>query len=271
LVYNGVSYGLLAVYHDQPNRFDETERRLLYELADTVAFAIHSLETESALAANQTVDVTVELAADAYYLVDLARDGAFDDCDGVHVRGTVPHDEGATIQYVAIEDGPLAAVSDRLDAHPAVSDAFVITEQEPARLQLTVTEPVPERVLATRGVVVRSTTVNQNGATIEIELQTKTAVRPTVETLEDAFGPASVRSVSEHETEERSNGRPTPRPSTLTEKQATALEAAYHHGYFEQPRESSASEVAESLGVTHSTFLQHLRTAQQKTFEAQFE
>ena len=57
----------------------------------------------------------------------------------------------------------------------------------------------------------------------------------------------------------------------LTQKQATALRSAYHHGYFEQPRRSSASEVAESLGISHSTFLQHLRVAQQKAFGTQFD
>jgi len=35
-----ISYGVLAVYHAEPGRFDETERRLLGELADSIAFAI---------------------------------------------------------------------------------------------------------------------------------------------------------------------------------------------------------------------------------------
>ncbi|GAB7011517.1 helix-turn-helix domain-containing protein [Halorubrum trueperi] len=43
-----------------------------------------------------------------------------------------------------------------------------------------------------------------------------------------------------------------------------ALEAAYHQGYFERPRGHSAVEITESLGITHTTLLQHLRVAQRK-------
>jgi len=57
----------------------------------------------------------------------------------------------------------------------------------------------------------------------------------------------------------------------LTDKQRTALQAAYDNGYFAQPRRSTATEIAASLGVGHSTFLQHLHRAQEKVFESCFE
>ncbi|MFC6726149.1 bacterio-opsin activator domain-containing protein, partial [Halobium palmae] len=45
----------------------------------------------------------------------------------------------------------------------------------------------------------------------------------------------------------------------LTEKQRSALEAAYAAGYFAWPRESTGEEIAEALGVSPPTFHQHLR------------
>jgi PAS domain S-box-containing protein len=47
----------------------------------------------------------------------------------------------------------------------------------------------------------------------------------------------------------------------LTEKQRSALFTAFHAGYFNWPRGSTAEEVASSLGVTSPTFQQHLRVA----------
>ena len=269
LTYNDVSYGVLAVYHDQPDRFDETERRLLTELADTIAFAIHSLETESALAANHRVAVTMTIGDDAYYLVDLERDGAFLDCDGVCVHGTVPHDDGAVLQYLTVEGGSTDAARQAVDDHAAVTDVAVV-DDDPTQLQVRVTDPVPEAHLASQGVVVRSTTVDAEGATIEVELPARNAVRTTVDALAETFEDVSVVTVSDRQ-RGKGSGEGAGTSSALTEKQAQALQAAYYQGYFEEPRRRSASDVAESLGITHSTFLHHLRAAQRKVFEARFE
>ena len=50
----------------------------------------------------------------------------------------------------------------------------------------------------------------------------------------------------------------------LTERQREVLERAYTLGYFEYPRESNASEVADSLGIGPSTFIEGLNAAQSK-------
>jgi predicted DNA binding protein len=49
--------------------------------------------------------------------------------------------------------------------------------------------------------------------------------------------------------------------SRLTERQLSALQAAYHGGYFERPRRQTAEDVAETMGISASTFHQHLRIA----------
>lgn len=270
LVYNDISYGLVAVYHDESGQFDETEQRLLTELADTVAFAIHSIETENALASDHSVEVRIQFTDRSYYLVDLARDGAFLDCEAVRIQGTVPHDDQTVKQYLAIEGGSVPAMRDTLREHPAVQDVVVIDETDPARFQVTVSEAVPERLLASGGIVVQSSTIGADGAAITVEAPRKTAVTEWLDRLEDPFGSASVISVRQQDGSESSGSGPLLAGVELTDKQATALEAAYHHGYFEKPRPCSASDIAESLDVTHSTFLQHLRAAQQKVFEAHY-
>ena len=50
----------------------------------------------------------------------------------------------------------------------------------------------------------------------------------------------------------------------LTARQREVLERAYELGYFEYPRDANATEVAESLGIGSSTFVEHLNTAQSK-------
>ena len=46
------------------------------------------------------------------------------------------------------------------------------------------------------------------------------------------------------------------------------MDAAYHSGFFEWPRDTSGEEVAASLDVSPPTFHQHLRKAERKLFES---
>lgn len=52
----------------------------------------------------------------------------------------------------------------------------------------------------------------------------------------------------------------------LTDRQLEVLRTAYEKGYFEQPREANATEVADELGITQSTFSEHLLSVQSKLF-----
>jgi predicted DNA binding protein len=57
----------------------------------------------------------------------------------------------------------------------------------------------------------------------------------------------------------------------LTEKQQSVLRAAYHAGYFEWPRGSTAEELAESMDISSPTLHNHLRRAQQKLLGVAFD
>jgi predicted DNA binding protein len=52
--------------------------------------------------------------------------------------------------------------------------------------------------------------------------------------------------------------------STLTERQRECLETAHEMGYFEHPKSANAGDVADRLGITTSTFTEHLAAAQGK-------
>jgi len=56
--------------------------------------------------------------------------------------------------------------------------------------------------------------------------------------------------------------------SRLTDRQREVLETAYEMGYFEHPRATNATEVADALDVSLSTFTEHLATAQSKVLAA---
>jgi predicted DNA binding protein len=50
-----------------------------------------------------------------------------------------------------------------------------------------------------------------------------------------------------------------------------ALRTAFVGGFFEWPRRSSGEEIAAVMGISQSTFLQHLRAAHKKLLSSLFE
>lgn len=56
----------------------------------------------------------------------------------------------------------------------------------------------------------------------------------------------------------------------LTGRQLDAVHFAFKHGYFERPREITQSALAAKMGISPSTFGQHLHTALRKLLAALF-
>ena len=268
LRHDDVLYGILAVYHAEPNAIDDSERELLTELSETLAFAIHHTEVKKALSSPTVIEVELELTDPSSYLVDLLSESAADISTAeLTVDGTHRYTETLAMQYVTLSTVPLEPFLDAAETHPAVEEIRVIDESEPARVQLAVTETPPELTLTTLAALVGTSTVTPEGVTLRFELPSDGNLSDVAAALEREHGDVSVRSKIVSERSESDAGWGSPIESAdLTEKQATALRAAYLHGYYEQPRKSSAAEIADSLGVAHSTYLQHLRTAQQKVF-----
>lgn len=57
-------------------------------------------------------------------------------------------------------------------------------------------------------------------------------------------------------------------PACLTKRQYEVVRTAFEAGYYDWPRETDAEEIAADLEITHPTFLEHLRKAEQKLIQA---
>lgn len=56
----------------------------------------------------------------------------------------------------------------------------------------------------------------------------------------------------------------------LTERQLEALKSAFEHGYFERPRRTTQEELADRMGISPSTFGQHLHSSLLKLLSTLF-
>ncbi|WP_336327632.1 helix-turn-helix domain-containing protein [Halovenus sp. HT40] len=82
--------------------------------------------------------------------------------------------------------------------------------------------------------------------------------------LRDRYSPVDVQRLLQPPLEGTPEDRVFVNRGRLTDRQLEVLEVAYEMGYFERPKQSNATEIAESLGIAQSTFTEHLMTAQRK-------
>lgn len=75
-----------------------------------------------------------------------------------------------------------------------------------------------------------------------------------------------VRSIASSDAGGRSDGERV--ASTLSDRQREAIQLACRSGYYEWPRETSATELAGEFGVDKATYLEHLRKAESKLLDA---
>ncbi len=263
LRYEGLSYGVLAVYATTPDAFDAAERDLLVETAEALAYALHSVEAPGVPGSGRVTAVRLRIRGDGA-LADATADPTFE--GAATVRGRVAG-EGETTLFLDVEGESPETFRERLHRHDAVRSVDT-TDASSGRLRVDVTGPTVGSVAEEHGAV-RALRYEDGVADLRFELPPERDVRAVVD-RHRPFGTVEVRSVAARE-REPADERLRRTVGSLTEKQAEALRTAYRAGYFERPREHSADEVADLLGVSRSTFLQHLRAAEAKTLSALFD
>lgn len=129
-------------------------------------------------------------------------------------------------------------------------------------------EACPYRTIESLGYPVTDATVRTNPDRLRVTLHL-----PTVEPLGgivDAVESTGATVTLDRLTHSADGGRADPvvvDRGRLTDRQREVLCAAWRLGYFSYPREASAEEVAEAVGIARSTFAEHLAAAQRRVID----
>lgn len=201
---------------------------------------------------------------------------ASDDADcRVVLEESIHRADGQLLEFFTVRDAPAERVLRMVADESALTEARLIRDGPDGSLfQFVVSGPCVTATLADTGAITRAVSaVGGNGrvvATVPPHVNVRTVVEtfqrqhPESELLAQREGkqPVPVR------TEE---GLHATLADQLTEKQFEVLRTAYLSGYFDWPRDSTADECADALGITQPTFSQHIRAAQYTVFTALFD
>lgn len=267
LAYDEVSYGVLTVYADRPDAFDDVSRPVLAELGQTIASAMGALERKSALLTTSSARIEFDVRDDEFVLQRLASEA---DCrlavDGAG-RGAA---DGSSV-FVTVSGGSAEDVVTAATDLVAVDAAQVITgDADGGTVRLELARPFVSHRLAEHGVVLRRASADAAGGRLVVDVPSAVDVRGIVDVLRTSF--ASVDLVSK-ETVERTGAGTSPSAlrERLTDRQLEVAQVAYYGGYYEEPRDQNGEAIADTLGISPAAFYSHDRTVQRRLVEALFE
>jgi PAS domain S-box-containing protein len=262
------SFGVLGVHGTGVESGDGIVRQCLTVLGKTLAFTLDSLENEDILLSDRSVELTFRVTDRDCLSVALSED--LD--TSVRMEKSVQAAHGEHLSYVQLEGtdpDEALPVAESLDA---VRDCRIVTEYDEDCL-LEVTRPSSgAEVMMDFGATMRSAEADSGTGTLVLEAPQSVDVRAVVEAYQK-YNPqselVSKRDLDRPVRTARQLGSAI--ESTLTRKQQSAISAAYFSGYYAWPRESTAEEIADSMGITASTLHQHLRRGHQKILSELFE
>lgn len=268
--HQGVLLGVLGVYTAGQPRIDENRLEMLEEFTETVGYAVNTAEFKRSLLSEQPIGLSIELPAESIPLVALQR------ALGADCRLTVPsvvlRDDGATLYLANIEHVSPETVRRAIEAESrlelAAEDSFDAADD--VRCGVVVDSETPESLLAEQGADLERIVVENGVATVTARVPNHERVSTIDEMLQSKYDGAEVTSLRQTQ-QNQHLGTVTDLLEPLTDKQENALRQAYYEGYFEHPRDATATELSNQFGVSRQTMAYHLRVAERKVFDQVFE
>lgn len=251
-------YGVLVVCATHEGAFSPRERDGFDVLGRTVGAVIYASRSRELLFADAVVELEFRFDGDGSVFAATARERG---CE-LSLDGYVAADDGWLL-YVTVDGERPEAVAAAATDDPRVESARTVRGRASGgRLELAVTRSPLLRAVLDAGAAVRDAAATPSDATLVVDAPADADIRGIVDHVLTAYSGAELLARRRHDRDLTAVGSPAGLLDGLTDRQREALEAAYRAGYFSWPRESTAEDVAASLGVAAPTLHAHLRKAE---------
>lgn len=246
---------------------DDTETAAIVALGGLAGRALDAVRRRRRLVADVVTELRFSVRDTSAVVVDLSTGPA----DRVEVTGVVPGGPGLVLYAVVAGTTP-DAISDAISDDERVERVRYVDDAADGPVVELALSASPALTLVGFDARVESYVAEDGLGSLVATVATDTDVRTVVDALTGRYPQSSLAATETVErTVDPGAGFSASLRDDLTERQAAVLRAAYHGGYFQWPRESTAEELADSLDVASPTLHNHLRVAQAKLLDAYFE
>jgi len=264
----GSSSGVLVVCSGRSDAFSERERAAFGVLGTVLGAALPALRHQELLFGDEITELTFDVpdTHSAFVRASIAHACRIEDDDFVLTDGTGVH-------FVRVSDADPDAVLETLLAEEGFEDGRVVSQTDDGgTLALRHYGSSMVLLLIEQGARVTEAVSDCGETKVVAELPPGADVRRVVERAQASFPDAKLVGKRRIERPDAAAATfPGNAVEELTERQRGALRTAYRAGYYEWPRESTAEEVAATMGIASATLHQHLRAAERKLLGALFD
>ena len=267
LVYGETTYGVLTVYADAPDAFEEPIAEVLPELGERIAHAINAVETKRGVLAEQYTELELALEDADQFLNAVASVAG----EPVSYREITPTgDETARVLF-ALTDPPVEEIL-ALDSEFVSVQSLTHTERGTEHIfRATLSGRTVTATLLDCGAIPQEVVKTATETRATMRLPQQLDVRVFLDRVHETYPSAEL---VRREDSESSGGEEDVRVALekhLTDRQREVLLTAFESGFFESPRETTGAELAAMLDISQPTVTHHLREAQKRLFTALFD
>ncbi|PCR88960.1 bacterio-opsin activator domain-containing protein [Natrinema ejinorense] len=262
IVHEDTVYGVLNVYAERPRAFEGRERDVISQLGEVVGHAIASAERKRALMSDTVVELRFRIQ-DVF--AALGVDGP--STGTITLDHAVPIEDDEYLVYGSVTPDAIGGLEALVETVSHWVGVTYRTDGDETAFELRLSEPPVLSTVASLGGSVETTAIEDGDYRMTLHVAPGTDVRRVVDTVQDAYPEADLLTQRHLQTDTNERVRDV-LAADLTDRQRAVLEAAYHAGYYEWPRNASGEDVAESLEIAPPTFHQHLRRAHRTVFDS---
>jgi len=263
IVHENTTYGVLNVYAERPNAFEGKERDVVDQLGKIVGHAIAAVDRKRALLTDEVVELQFQIE-NVFESLDVDAP----ETEPIRLEQTVPISDDDYIFFGRTTPDGVETVAAMVEAIPFYESVTFRDDGVETVFELRASEPPLLSVIASLGGSVPEAVIEDGDYRLTAHLPPSGDVRAVIDNMREVYPDANL--LKRRQLSIRDPGEPAVPEvlSDLTPRQRSALETAFHAGFFEWPREASGEEVASLLDVSPPTFHQHRRKAERKVFES---
>ncbi len=263
LRYHETVYGIVAVYSTQAGLIDREFRTIMKDIGQMVAAGINVLEIKRGMVSDRVKELELSINQSETFLNAMAREIEMP----VRYREVIPETERRSRILFEIPGEANADVIGLAEDFTVVDSIEHVGSGQQSIYRTVISGETVGTAVLDSGGIPRGIQATATKTSVTLHLPHEISTRNFLDRIRSYF--STVELVAQREVDTGREIRQAAQNEfehRLTDRQQEILLTAFQSGYFESPRDTTGSELAESFGVSQPTLAHHLREAQRRVF-----